>query len=76
MFGCGVTALQNMVSSSNIRGFMSLDPRSTNRHTIAMAGKANCNKKVKNISLSLMIMIIMVVNLKLRVSTEKSNFLR
>ena len=46
MYGCGVTALKNMVSSSNI--FVVLChwiPGSTNHHIIAMAEKANCNEK-------------------------------
>ena len=45
-------------------------PRSTNRHTIAMAEKANCNEKSWE-SVSLMIMIIMVVNLKEQVMFTK-----
>ena len=52
MFGCGVTVLQNVVSSSNILNFAVLRhwiPRSINRHTIAMAEKANCDKKKSRI---------------------------
>ena len=46
MFGCGVTVLQYMLSSSNISVVLHhWIPRSTNRHTIAMAEKENCNKK-------------------------------
>ena len=46
IFGCGVTVLQNMVSSSeHICGLRHWIPGSTNCHTIAMAEKANCNEK-------------------------------
>ena len=52
MFGCGVTILQNIASSSII--FVVLRhwiPGSTNCHTIAaMAGKTNCNEKKSRIS--------------------------
>ena len=65
MFGCGVTALQNMISLSNIIAVLRhWIPGSNNRHTIAMAEKANCNGKSRE-SVSLTIIIIMVVNLKL-----------
>ena len=65
MFGCRVTVLQNMVCSNNILAVLRhWIPRSTNCLTIAIAEKANYNKKSLE-SVSLMIMIIMVVNLKL-----------
>ena len=64
MFGCGVTVLQNMVSSSNIFAVLChWIPGSINRHTIAMAEKANCDKRSRE-SVSLTTIIIMVVNLK------------
>ena len=45
MFGCGVTVLQNMASSSNIFVVLRhLIPRSTNRHTIAMTEKVHYNE--------------------------------
>ena len=45
MFGCGVTVLQNMASSSNIFAVLHhWIPGSTNRHTIAMAEKVNYNE--------------------------------
>ena len=50
MFGCGVTVLQNMVSSSNMFAVLRhWIPGGTNRHTIAMAEKANCNEKKSRI---------------------------
>ena len=50
MFGYGVTVLQNMVSSSNMFAVLHhWIPGSTNRHTIAMAEKANCNEKKSRI---------------------------
>ena len=46
MFGCGVAVLQYMLSSSNMSAVLHYwIPRSTNRHTIAMAEKENCNEK-------------------------------
>ena len=46
MFGCGVTVLQSMVSSSNIFAVLRhWIPGSINRHTIAVVEKANCNGK-------------------------------
>ena len=45
MFGCGVTVLQNMASSSNIFAVLyHWIPGSTNRHTIAMAEKVHYNE--------------------------------
>ena len=50
MFGCGVTVLQNMVSSSNMIAILRhWIPGSINRHTIAVVEKANCNEKVENL---------------------------
>ena len=46
MFGCGVTVLQNMVSSNKI--FMVLGhwtSGSTNHHTVAMVEKVNYSEK-------------------------------
>ena len=41
-FGCRVTVLQNMVSSTNILAVLRhWIPSSTNHHTIAMAEKVN-----------------------------------
>ena len=52
MFGCGVTALQNMVSSSNIFAVLHhWIPGSINCHTIAIAEKANCDEKRSRICL-------------------------
>ena len=50
MFGCGVTVLQSMVSTSNIFAVLRhWIPGSTNCHTIAMAEKANCDEKKSRI---------------------------
>ena len=47
MFSCGVTVLQNMVSSSNIFAVLHhWIPGSINHHTMAMAGKANYTKNM------------------------------
>ena len=43
MFGCAVTVLQIMASSSS--GFMSLNLVSTNCHASAMAEKVNYDEK-------------------------------
>ena len=66
MFGCGVTVLQNMASSSNI--FVVLHywiPGSTNRHTIAMTENVNYNENKSRICI-LMMVIIVAVNLRNR----------
>ena len=50
MIGCGVTVLQNM--EVQVKVFAVLRhwiPGSTNRYTIAMAEKANCNEKKSRI---------------------------
>ena len=50
MFGCGVTVLQNMVSSSNVFAVLHhWIPVSINHHTIAVAEKANCDEKKSRI---------------------------
>ena len=65
MFGCGVTVLQNMESSSNIfAGLHHRIARSTNCHTISMAEKVNYSK-ISREFVSSVIVILVVTNLKL-----------